>query len=98
MKDGTQFGSVLLMPATEARLGMQMRSRPLHGRTSRDNTIDVAKDRSLRDGSIIVTQDNSGGLHRRVAGRSLTSPRIRRWVVGRATTTDHPPSSRITTR
>ncbi len=99
IKDGTQFGSVLLIPATEARLGMQMLIDALHGTAIADNTIDVAQDGTpFSDGSIIGNRRQHRRLHRRVAARSLTSPRIRRWVVGRATTTDHPPSSRITTR
>jgi ABC-type sugar transport system substrate-binding protein len=61
IKDGTQFGSVLLIPATEARLGMQMLIDALHGTEIPDNTIDVATDGTpFSDGSIIATSENIG--------------------------------------
>ncbi len=61
IKDGTQFGSVLLIPATEARLGMQMLIDALHGTAIPDNTIDVAQDGTpFSDGSITATAENIG--------------------------------------
>jgi ABC-type sugar transport system substrate-binding protein len=61
IKDGTHYGSVLLIPATEARLGMQMLIDALHGTPIADNTIDVAKDGTpFADGSIVATAENIG--------------------------------------
>jgi ribose transport system substrate-binding protein len=61
IKDGTKFGSVLLIPATEAKLGMQMLIDALHGTAIADNTIDVAADATpLADGSMVATADNIG--------------------------------------
>jgi ABC-type sugar transport system substrate-binding protein len=61
IKDGKQFGSVLLIPATEARLGMQMLIDALNGTPIADNTIDVAQDGTpFADGSMVANAGNIG--------------------------------------
>jgi ribose transport system substrate-binding protein len=61
IRDGRQFGQVLLIPATEARLSMQMLIDTLRGRPVENNEINVAVDGTpFTDGSIIATTENIG--------------------------------------
>jgi ribose transport system substrate-binding protein len=61
IKDGRQFGQVLLIPGTEARLAMQMLIDTLRGREVANTAINVAVDGTpLTDGSIIATTANIG--------------------------------------
>ena len=62
VKTGDQFGEVLLLPATEARVAMEFAIKAARGEDLGDDvTIDVAKDRSPT-GTIIITQDNAEGF------------------------------------
>ena len=62
VKTGEQFGEVLLLPATEARVAMEFAIKAARGEDLGDDvTIDVAKDRSPT-GTIIITQDNAEGF------------------------------------
>ena len=62
VKTGDQFGEVLLLPATEARIAMEFAIKAARGEDLGDDvTIDVAKDRSPT-GTIIITQDNAEGF------------------------------------
>jgi ABC-type sugar transport system substrate-binding protein len=61
IRNGDQFGQVLLIPATEARLSMQMLIDLLRDVPVEDNTIDVAADGTpFPDGSIIATTETIG--------------------------------------
>jgi ribose transport system substrate-binding protein len=60
VKNGEQFGEVLLLPATESRLATEFAIKAARGEDLGDDvTVDVAKDYSPT-GSIIITQENAG--------------------------------------
>jgi ribose transport system substrate-binding protein len=60
VKNGQQFGEVLLLPATESRLATEFAIKAARGEDLGDDvTVDVAKDYSPT-GSIIITQENAG--------------------------------------